>query len=165
MSKIKTRIEYSLAVILFVSAICVNLFYINKFDNISKSASLNALDSKRQDIQMKAIDHVFSKISNTGQTAIVLIGVLWAILMSKESNINLATHARMLMFWAANLWLGSSYFAYYYSSDKWASLMFANKTLDLEAPEFGFWMEVQAVNLTWGLVSVAIVILVGRSKF
>lgn len=114
--------------------------------------------------RMLAWDLYASKVQSLGTVSLTLLGVLWAFLIYRNTEIRVTGCSAWRMFVSANLFFGSSFLIYLRQYDLSVSHLNSYGPTDLAAPFFQLLASAQWVSVVLGVVVTGALILTCRKE-
>ena len=120
-----------------------------RYNRIDTGMALVKLDNQAKII---ATNMFFSQLESIGKISLALIGVMWAFIIYKASRVEIRGFARSCLFIQSNIFLLLSFLAYFVGEDFLIARIFYHSTIDLAAPIVSFWLSLQRLFFTFGLI-------------
>ena len=129
-----------------------------------RSTSAGVSDVKIEEQHRLAIQLYSEDVTSLGNTALALVGVLWAFVIYKESRVVVRDWASHVLFWLTTLTLVTSYVLYVLGHAFIVKMLFQYNTISLTAPRVTFFKDFQVAFLAEGILSMGATIFMCRQR-
>lgn len=148
----------ALAVIALAIFVVMVTVFVTWWLLLDRTMTMHNLDGSSAKIMATTL--FFQKLQSLGSISLTLIGVAWAFLLYKETNMEVPRWEQKLLFGVTNLFLAASFMSYSVGYDFLVDRIFLYATIDFGTPVVEIWNWAQVGFFLCGVTSLGLTMIV-----